>query len=103
MSLSAQLFISLWSLCPTLNQPRHKLHKKVLKTKLMRFLAWRITPMNETIKKLLKRYVQLTSWFVANESNQNLSVDQFETVLSEIGTVETQLFKGGVSLFAIDK
>ena len=59
--------------------------------------------MNETIKKLLKRYVQLTSWFVANESNQNLSVDQFETVLSEIGTVETQLFKGGVSLFAIDR
>lgn len=55
------------------------------------------------VKELLKKYIQLCSWFLIRERDQSISVGQFEAVLNEIGGLETQLLDNGVSEKAIDQ
>ena len=55
------------------------------------------------VKELVKKYTYLCSWYEMNDGNQSISVDQFETVANEIGRLETELIKNGVSESAIDK
>lgn len=57
----------------------------------------------DKVRQLLKKYIQLCSWFLIREDDQSISVEQFETVLNEIGGLETQLLDNRVSEEAIDK
>lgn len=57
----------------------------------------------DKVRELLKKYIQLCSWFLIREGDQSISVEQFETVLNEIGGLETQLLDNRVSEEAIDK
>lgn len=59
-----------------------------------------ITPQ---VKELVKKYSYLCYWYELNDGNQSISVDQFEAVANEIGRLETELIKKGVSDSAIDK
>lgn len=52
--------------------------------------------MNPETKKLIKNYLELTFWYSCNQSNKTLSVEQFETVLKEIGNLEDQLLAKGL-------
>ncbi len=52
---------------------------------------------NETAKK----YVYLCSWFQVKEADKTITVEQFESVLNEIGRLETDLVKCGLSNKAI--
>lgn len=55
------------------------------------------------VRELVKKYTYLCSWYEMNDGNQSISVDQFEAVANEIGRLETELIKNGVSESAIDK
>ncbi len=57
----------------------------------------------DKVKELLKKYIQLCSWFLIREGDQSISVEQFEAVLTEIGGLETQLLDNGVSEKALDR
>lgn len=57
----------------------------------------------DKVKELLKKYIQLCSWFFIREGDQSISVEQFEAVLNEIGGLEIQLLENGVSEKAIDR
>lgn len=55
------------------------------------------------VKELVKNYTYLCSWYEMNDGNQSISVDQFEAVANEIGRLETELIKNGLSESSIDK
>lgn len=57
----------------------------------------------ETIKKFIEQYLTLTIWFRVREDDKDISTEQFEVVLQEIGRVENELRKNGVSESAIQK
>ncbi len=57
----------------------------------------------ETVRELLTKYIKLCSWFLIREGDQSISTEQFETVLNEIGGLETQLMENRVSQKAIDR
>jgi len=59
--------------------------------------------MKPETRNLVKKYTYLCSWFVMNEGNQSISVEQFESVANEIGRLETELIKNGVSKPVIDR
>lgn len=52
--------------------------------------------MNPETKKLIKNYLELTFWYSCNQDNKTLTVEQFETVLKEIGNLEDQLLATGL-------
>lgn len=57
----------------------------------------------EAIKNLVKSYLTLTIWFIVHQEDKDLSGKQFEAVLYEIGKVEDELIKNGISELAIQK
>ena len=57
----------------------------------------------DKVRELLKKYIQLCSWFLIREDDKSISVEQFEAVLNEIGGLETQLLDNGVSEKALDR
>lgn len=57
----------------------------------------------ETTKKFIEQYLTLTIWFRVHEDDKDISTEQFEVVLQEIGRVEDELSKNGVSESAIQK
>lgn len=57
----------------------------------------------EAIKKLIENYLTLIIWFMVHQDDKDISAEQFETVLQEIGRVEDQLKVHGVSQLAVDK
>jgi len=48
------------------------------------------------INELAKKYVYLCSWFQMKEDDKTITVEQFESVLNEIGRLETELVKCGL-------
>lgn len=57
----------------------------------------------EATKKLIEQYLTLTIWFRVHQDDKDISTEQFEAVLKEIGRVEDELGKNGVSETAIQK
>lgn len=57
----------------------------------------------EATKKLIEQYLTLTIWFRVHQNDKDISTEQFESVLKEIGKVEDELRKNGVSESAIQK
>lgn len=57
----------------------------------------------ETTKKFIEQYLTLTIWFQVHQDDKDISTEQFEAVLKEIGRVEDELRKNGVSESAIQK
>lgn len=57
----------------------------------------------ETTKKFIEQYLTLTTWFQVHQDDKDISNKQFEAVLQEIGKVEEDLSKNGVSESAIQK
>ncbi len=55
------------------------------------------------INELAKKYVYLCSWFNSKDGDQTITVEQFEKVLDEIGSLETKLSENGLSDEAIQK
>lgn len=55
------------------------------------------------VKKLIEPYLTLVIWFLVHSDDKDISTDQFETVLQEIGKVEDELRNSGVSETAIQK
>ncbi len=54
-------------------------------------------------QKLIENYLTLTIWFRVHQDDKDISTNQFETVLQEIGKVEDGLRSSGVSGSAIQK
>ena len=54
-------------------------------------------------KKLIEQYLTLTIWFKVHQDDKGTSTEQFEAVLKEIGKVEDESRKNGVSESAIQK
>lgn len=59
--------------------------------------------MTEEIRVLVKRYIYLGSWFIVRRVDRSITVEQFETVLDEIGRVETELLDRGMPDYEIDR
>ena len=59
--------------------------------------------MTDDVRVLVKKYIYLGLWFTVRESDHSITSEQFETVLNEIGRLETELIISGVSDTAIDK
>lgn len=57
----------------------------------------------EAAKKLIEQYLTLTLWFQVHQDDKDISTEQFEVVLQEIGRVEDELRNSGVSETAIQK
>lgn len=57
----------------------------------------------EATKKLVEQYLTLTIWFRIHQDDKDISTKQFEAVLQEIGKVEDEIRKKGVSESAIQK
>lgn len=55
------------------------------------------------VKQLIEQYITLTIWFRVHQDDKDISTDQFEAVLQEIGKVENELRSSGVSESAIQK
>lgn len=58
---------------------------------------------SDFLKKSIEKYLTLTIWFIVHQDDKNISTDQFEAVLQEIGRVEDTLRNNGVSETAIQK
>lgn len=54
-------------------------------------------------RKLIEQYLTLTIWFLVYQDDKDISTKQFEAVLQEIGRIEDELRKNGVSESAIQK
>ena len=54
-------------------------------------------------KRLIEQYLTLTIWYLVHQDDKDISTEQFEVVLKEIGKVEDELRKNGVSKSAIQK
>lgn len=57
----------------------------------------------EVTKKFIEQYLTLTIWFRVHQDDKDISIEQFEAVLQEIGRVEDGLRNNGVSESAIQK
>lgn len=57
----------------------------------------------ETTRKLIEQYLTLTIWFRFHQDDKDISTEQFEVILQEIGKVEDELRKNGVTESAIQK
>ena len=57
----------------------------------------------EATKKLIEQYLTLTIWFQVHQDDKDVSTNQFEAVLQEIGRVEDELRNNEVSESAIQK
>lgn len=57
----------------------------------------------EATRKLIEQYLTLTIWFRVHQDDKDISTNQFEAVLQEIGKVEDGLRNNGVSETAIQK
>lgn len=55
------------------------------------------------INELATKYVYLGSWFNSKDGDQTITVEQFEKVLDEIGSLETKLSENGLSDEGIQK
>lgn len=55
------------------------------------------------VRELVKKYTYLCSWFVMNDGDNSITVEQYEKVANEIGRLETELTKQGVSDTAIER
>ncbi len=58
---------------------------------------------NIEVKKLIEPYLTLVIWFLVHNDNQDISTDQFESVLKEIGRLEDEFRANGVSQSTINK
>ncbi len=58
---------------------------------------------NQQVRGLLKKYTYLCSWFIIHDGDNSISVEEYEKVLNEIGRLETELIKEGVSNTAIER
>lgn len=54
-------------------------------------------------RELIKKYIYVCTWFELKEVDRSINAEQFEVVLNEIGQLEMELNKIGVSDAAIDK
>lgn len=57
----------------------------------------------EAVKRFIEQYLTLTIWFRVHQDDKDISTEQFESVLQEIGKVEDGLRSNGVSGSAIQK
>lgn len=57
----------------------------------------------EATKKFIEQYLTLMIWFRVHQDDKDISTEQFEAVLQEIGRVEDELRGSGVSESAIQK
>lgn len=55
------------------------------------------------VKKLIEPYLTLTIWFLVHNEDKDISTDQFESVLKEIGRLEDEFKANGVSQLTINK
>lgn len=55
------------------------------------------------VKKLIEPYLTLVIWFLAHDEDKDISTDQFESVLNEIGRLEDEFRLQGVSQLTINK
>lgn len=58
---------------------------------------------NIEVKKLIESYLTLIIWFLVHNDDKNISTDEFESVLNEIGRLEDQFRVNGVSQSTINK
>lgn len=58
---------------------------------------------SDPLKKAVEQYLTLTIWFRVHQDDKDISTEQFEVVLQEIGKVEEELRNSGVSESAIQK
>lgn len=58
---------------------------------------------NIEVKKFIEQYLTLIIWFEVHQEDKDISTEQFEAVLQEIGKVEDELRSSGVSESAIQK
>lgn len=58
---------------------------------------------SDSLKKIVEQYLTLTIWFRVHQDDKDISTNQFETVLQEIGKVEDELNSNGASKSAIQK
>ncbi len=55
------------------------------------------------VKKLIELYLTLVIWFLVHNEDKDISADQFESVLREVGRLEDEFRKNGVSQATINK
>lgn len=55
------------------------------------------------VKKLIEPYLTLVIWFLVHNEDKDISTDQFESVLKEIGRLEDEFRLNGVSQSIINK
>lgn len=58
---------------------------------------------NIEVRKLIGPYLTLVIWFLVHNEDKDISTDQFESVLKEIGRLEDEFRLHGVSQSTINK
>ena len=55
------------------------------------------------VKKIIEPYLTLVIWFLVHNEDKDISTDQFESVLREIGRLEDEFRISGISQPTINK
>lgn len=58
---------------------------------------------NSNLRRVVERYVTLTTWFFLHQDEKSIKSKHFELVLNQIGTIENELAKYGVSQQGIER